>query len=470
MDVVRAVRDNKPLPLNEADTMGSRFSGKTTTIQSLWVFLCNVIDDPSSVAFAAFRAKKEDDKKLFDDFTKYLDSLGEAYSVKVGEKKITYKGNTMQVFGLNSTTKSDAAKLAGLPKFGKAKYVIIFFEERYEFSQQDISYIKQAVRTHNKDTQFLYLSACNPWSRKHPYIASLLDIQPFNLELMKTTGNQIGIYDVAEKDPTTGIEIKRKRLIQYTNWRVVKDLLSEGIIMTILNTWKIDKARAAVVDWGLPGYEAGAIYTHLLGNIGKAMYIDQEWLSGGVDYGWGTSAESGKTVAHFCGGSMNDGIDLYDEYVQDNHINIKSPNQVSQEVVQFYINAMGDYCKCVGSMTPFYLTVRVDNANDGFIQLLNNVVQSRRIGWLTFTACQKFPIEDRILIVQSLMGANKLRFSNKIKLLRNELENSTYDENSKQQKRVKKDDHAINAFEYAIEGVMYRYSRNMNVIGNKLWK
>lgn len=66
---------------------------------------------------------------------------------------------------------------------------------------------------------------------------------------------------------------------------MVKDLLPKETITTILNTWKENKTRAAVVDYGMPGFEEGAIYTHMLHYISKSIYTEQEYLLCGVDYG-----------------------------------------------------------------------------------------------------------------------------------------------------------------------------------------
>lgn len=89
---------------------------------------------------------------------------------------------------------------------------------------------------------------------------------------------------------------------------------------------------------------------------------------------------------------------------------------------------------------------------------------------MKFIKCKKFKIEDRIEITLAIMGKQKLRFSNRVNLLREEMENAFYDEGTTQ-KRVKKDDHALNAFEYAIEPVMYKMSKNINLSGvmKRVW-
>lgn len=45
-------------------------------------------------------------------------------------------------------------------------------------------------------------------------------------------------------------------------------MLQESVIKNLTETWMIDRQRAMTTDLGLPGYEWGAIYTHLLDRIG----------------------------------------------------------------------------------------------------------------------------------------------------------------------------------------------------------
>lgn len=81
----------------------------------------------------------------------------------------------------------------------------------------------------------------------------------------------------------------------------------------------------------------------------------------------------------FGGATIENGIDIYDEYVQCNHTVTKSPNQVASEIVQFYINAMREYTSKNGFGAPFPISVRVDNAAVGFIQILNNEAARFRV-------------------------------------------------------------------------------------------
>lgn len=69
------------------------------------------------------------------------------------------------------------------------------------------------------------------------------------------------------------------------------------------------------------------------------------------------------------------------------------------------------------------------------------------------------------------MGGCWLRIDPSCKNLMNEFELAHYEE-TETQKRTKANDHSINAFEYAIEGVMYKLARNLGLsdLTNKLGK
>lgn len=469
-----AVRDGKEVPLDVLDTMGSRASGKTTHMcPTLWTLLCDYCD-PDDFAFVGFRNMQDDANNLFEDIVNTLDAYDYKYTAIPSRKKITYKKNTLRVYGLNNGRKSTGAKKAGLPRLGGVKYAFIFFEERYEFTQKDISWIKQSMRGMKTQTQFIYISACNPWSKQNEYINELLSIQPFDINIAKDNGSQLGLYTTKRSIDVGGgqtQEIIERRLIHYTNWRVTKEFLSPQQINTIMDSYKVSKVIGATVDLGVPGYETGAIYTDNMHKIGKATYIEHEFLLAGLDYGWGRDKGSGKTVALFMGASMNEGVDIYGEYTHSNADVVKDVNLVAKEVVEFYIHQMNAYIKHIGWTAPFPLTVRVDNSAVGIITILNDTARAYRVNWLRFVGCKKYPVNDRIEITISLLARSKFRIAENVpiypvKTLKTEMEFARYEETSTQ-KREKIDDHALNAFEYGLETVMYKFAQDHEIYLNR---
>lgn len=459
-DVVRKVVKGERVDGDEFNLVGGRKSAKTTTLILLWAALSLLA--PDDVGFICFRNYQNSAKDMFEDTIEILEAYEIPYKSIKNRLAITVNGNTIRFVGLNSNTKTKSAKKAGLPRFGNVKYGFMFFEERFEFEERDVRSAIEAVRSiGNQETQYILLNACNPWAMGSEYIKYCSKIQTWNINILKETGSQIGRYEVPVGEGKT-----KTVIMHYTNWRANKEFLGESEILSILDTWNFDKRRAATTDWGLPGYEDGAIYTHLLNNLGKAIYQEHTWLYGGGDYGWGRNANTGQTAFLFMGISLESGIDIYGEYIQDNHNIVKSPDMVAKEVVLFYVNQMRDYCNRVGWASPFNLTVRVDNMNVGFIQLLNKEAQEKSVYWLRFVKCSKFPVQDRIEIVLSIMYQHKLRLGENVKVLKQEMELAHYEDNDTQ-KRVKKHDHCLNAFEYGIENVMYKFATEHNIINLK---
>lgn len=69
------------------------------------------------------------------------------------------------------------------------------------------------------------------------------------------------------------------------------------------------------------------------------------------------------------------------------------------------------------------------------------------------------------------MGGHWLRIAPNCKNLLQEFELAHYEE-TETQKRAKENDHSLNAFEYAIEPIMYKFARELGLkdLSNKLGK
>lgn len=472
-DILRCMYEKKHLPTDEINIVGGRKSGKTTAVQLFFSLICML--GLNYVGLIAFRATIDDSKQLLDDFKNTYDAYSLNYKTNVSRSTINMNKCDIRISGLNSMSKGNVAKKSGLAKFGNVKYIVIFFEERFEFQEKDVLAIKEAVRSIDptiKNVEYLMIQVCNPWAKSSPYISYLGKYQTWDINKLKTTGSQIGLYNI----PVGDGKVKRT-IIHYTNWRAIKEYLSESDIKGILDTWNQDPKRAPTTDFGLPGYETGAIYTDLMSNLGKAIYQEHEYLCGGMDYGWGRESNSGKTVCYFLGYSEGNGIDIYDEYVHSNSECAKSPDLVAQEVCLFYRNAMFRYIEAVGWNSPFNITVRVDNMAIGMIQILNSTAQRYNMSWLRFTKCKKYAVADRIEITRSTMYQHKLRLSDNVKLLKQEMEMAYYEPDAKDaNKRVKANDHGINAFEYGIESFFFKLARDNGITNisikdkrNKIW-
>jgi len=460
-DIYNAVRKGVEVNLDELNLVGGRKSGKSSAIILLFYILAKL---PVQLGLVAFRSQYKQQAELFRDFVKTYKAYGLPFRAVPTQGSIYIGQNEIRIIGLNSLSKDKTAQTSGLGKFANAKYIFRFFEERFQFTEDNISDIVESVRgitkEINSNLQIVDINSCNPWAKSSPYISYCALHQNWDLKQLKLTGSQIGKYLIPVGK---GKETLYKRVIfHYTNWRVAKDYLSRIEIMKILDTWSTNKKRAATVDYGLPGYEDGAIYTHLLDNLAPTIIREQTWLLAGVDYGWGRNARSGKTVALFCGATMEDGIDVYGEYNQDNHKVVKSPDVVAEEIVRFYFYEMKSYIRQIGEVYFLPLKVRVDNMSVGLIQILNSTSKKYGFRWLTFQKSVKFPVNDRIAITLGLMSKFMLRLNDKVDTLKGEFELAHYIDGDLE-KRAKVNDHALNAFEYAIEPVMYKFSQELNM-------
>lgn len=464
-DVYRQVEKQQKVSIDEFNTLGGRKSGKSVSWQVIYGLLMHL---PFKIGLFCARASKEGAKEFFQDMCETLESFDIPFKANSSKMIIYWGVNTIKFIGLNSISKY-GAKQSGLARVGGVKYIFKYFEERFEFNTKDYQALQEAIRGMDNNVQMITVNVCNPWAKSSPYISYCGKYQQWDIAKLKETGSQIGIYQ--EIDPET--KIITNKLFHYTNWRVAKDVLSKSEINEIRNTWNVDRNRAMTTDYGIPGYEFGAIYTHLLHKIAPPIYNGEgQYFIAGMDYGWSQRDIGGKTVCNFGTANMENGVDIFAEYVHDNAAHPKSPNQQVKEIIEFYIRVVEQYCDRIGMLSPPIIKVRVDNMAVGVIQLLNNAATQYRVNhWLHFIKCRKYPIQDRIELTTNLMGGCWLRIDPSCKNLMNEFELAHYEE-TETQKRTKSNDHSINAFEYAIEGVMYKLARNLGLsdLSNKLGK
>ncbi len=456
-DVIKIMLKRGVVPFNELNLVGGRKSAKSVSIQATIGMIINL---PIRCAHFAFRASEKAANELFNDIRETLKSFEIPFKSNKIDKTINGKFGEIRVIGLNSLSKMTAQK-AGLSRVGNVDYIIKYFEERFEFETKDYQALQETVRGMNPKTQMITINVCNPWAKSSPYIKYCASFQPWNQAILEKTGSQFGIY--TETDPETGDTYTR--VFHYTNWRIAKEVLSKSEIAELKNTRYIDRNRAVTTDLGLPGYEFGSIYAHLLSKISPPLLqADGQFYVAGMDWGWSQRDNGGKTVCNFGTANLENGVDLLYEYVHDNAKKPRDTDSVCQEIVRWYKDVVADYGRRVGLFAYPRITVRVDNMNLSVIEILNKY--SRIEGsnkWLRFTRCMKYPIQDRIELTTALMGGLWLRIDSKnCANLLEEFEMSYYEE-VETQKRVKKNDHSINAFEYGIEQVMYKLAGRLGM-------
>lgn len=454
-DIVKACAKGVRVPLDEINIIGGRNSGKSVSIQILFALLSQ-LDVP--IGLVGVRANKDGANELFNEMSETFELCNVKASLNKSKYYLRTKFNDVRIIGLNSMSNYKAKK-SGLARFGEVKYIFIYYEERFEFTMEDYLAVREAIRGIGKNIQTICINVCNPWAKSNSYVQYCESYQKWNRATLEKTGNQIGIFD--ERDKETGL-VSRK-LFQYTNWRCAREVLQESVIKNILGTWKIDRQRALTTDLGLPGYEWGAIYTHLLDKIGiPVVQSEPQWILAGMDYGWSAQESGGKTACVFGVASEQMGVDIYSEFIHDPAKHPMDPTIVCERIVDYYVECMTDYCNKIRSGVPRITKVRVDNAAVGIISILNSVVRRKRHhNWLSFIPCSKFAIPDRIDIQQALMGKGLFRMSNECAQLYREFESAHYKTEIEKRDRVKENDHTLNAYEYALECCMYQLGRKI---------
>lgn len=466
--VLKKLKDGKTLNAVEFFQMGGRGSAKTTSF-AVFDILALLHLKNSDIGFTALRASKQASRKHLDDFCKILDDMEIPYTATRSTRmQVKVFNKTINFYGADPKDKS-AGKWSGTPR-ENCKTLFVWLEEAYEFTQDDISGIKGTMRTNGGQTQIIYVYTLNPWTSQNWLVKYILSMCPWRREIMSNEngkGYQISYVPFKEIDGTT-----KYRVIQYTNWRCNKENLPKEFIRNLKEMWNYNPRLATVSDWGAPGYEEGRIYTHCLHKIQRARIVaGEQYLLAGLDYGWGLDDRAGVTAAVFGTATLENGVDMLAEYTQDNRKHKQDVNVTCLQIVEFYIKCMMEFMRMTNAISPFPLQVRVDNSEIAVIQMLRNIAHQKRVdNWLSFVQCSKQPINDRIEITLWLMGTGRFRMSPNMKLLRSEFENSYY-ENTEKQKRCNMYDHAINAYEYSIEKILYEFAAPVSVKSSlKRWK
>lgn len=461
-EIIDAILGERRFPIDEINLVGGRKSAKSVSVQIMIALLVALLKKTNKkIGVFFFRYQTKDASELYDEIIDTLNICDVPYQENKTRLMIKVGINTIRVIGLNSQNKTNKAKKSGLARVGGTRYIIRIFEEAFEFPQKDVLALKEAVRGLEDDVNMLDIHICNPWAKSSWFVSYCATYQNWDIPTLRASGSQFGLYSIKLQEGFV-----KKVVFHYTNWRAAinddgASLLGQSDISSILDTWNFDKKRALTTDLGIPGYEDNAIYTHLINNIGDVVYQEHEYLVGGLDWGWGTNDYSSKTVALFMGASIESGIDVYGEYVSDNRQYSKNPEQVVEEIVFFYKEQMEQYCRRIGVDTPFPLKVRVDYMNVGIILSLNTKARELRVGhWLSFVKCSKeFKTEDRIDLTLGAMGKQLLRINFRgVNELKANME-SAYYEDIETRKRVKKNDDALNAFEYGIEPFIFKLAK-----------
>lgn len=156
--------NGEKIPVDEVNLIGSRKSAKTTSLFILYAMLACLV--PELFGWVNVRERTKDASDMFKDLKSILETYKIDYKPNEKDLENNVNGNVCRFYGVDNNRKTRGSKKAGIPHFTNVKYIFIFFEERFEFSEEHVSAVKEAVRSVSDDPTFhpqiIILNACNP--------------------------------------------------------------------------------------------------------------------------------------------------------------------------------------------------------------------------------------------------------------------------------------------------------------------
>ncbi len=175
LDIAKRMYLKQPLNVTKIKQLGSRKSGKTfSDIEFFGILL--ILDNKNIHAYLICNMSKH----LNDSWQELKQIIRATYPsinfiVRKTKKTIEFNDSKITCKYLHPQDNSNV-KLTGLASNYLYDHVIIGSDERYEITENDYQYLKDAIRGAN---QLLEIESCNPWSilnefikKKHKFISS----------------------------------------------------------------------------------------------------------------------------------------------------------------------------------------------------------------------------------------------------------------------------------------------------------
>ena len=429
-NITKAVYTDKRPSIQEYNLIGSRQSGKTKSVAEL---VCNLLLIGKSTKIYIVRHLTNTLRKtVFAEVMGRLSDLKVANYCKVSLKpmQILYKDAVIYFEGLY-TPKSSVISLQGLYR-GNVDYCVVWLEEAYELTKEDESALFEAIGGYK---HLIIIRTCNPWHLKSDLISYANSEAPFNLAILQDKGEQI-----TKKD---------KKLFYYSNYKL-NHYLADSTRALLEATRQHSPKRARVVCDGYYGISEGTIYAEYLNNFELKATGSHGYQSviGGIDVG-----ERNDNLAGILIGVTHDKeMHVLHEFVYDfKKRGFQDMAMLAKKMFEFFFESVTKYnCYFNNGGVNIYV-----DYNYSFISMLNHISEANGSGrQVVFVPCKKEAIEQRIDFLISLLSTErcKIHVKNCPQLL-SELEQASYDEYLVN-KRQDKNDHSINALEYAYAPIM----------------
>ena len=334
----------------------------------------------------------------------------------------TQQGNYIHFIGMNNYEATKGAR----PHFSDNSIKILWFMEITEFnSEEEMNQVISNYIRGNKD-YFIILYEYNPHFNPSHWT-----------------------YEWVKK-----MEKRDDAIVQKTNYNDLPkkqqhDFLGENILREIEALRQYDYEQFKNIYLGLPANITGGIYKkfnrerHLISNY-EGDYYD---LSIGVDYG-----ETDATAFTLKGYTKGrDEMHIIDTYY---HKNGESANE---KTIDDYIEDLFEFCEDVWNRFGLYFSVKIDSANKSFASFMKKEKVKRRVGYFKVSTTNKTQktrryasaIEERIGIVNLMLGSDFLKIYSHNKELINAIEYADRDKNGNRRDDGSKNIDSIDSMEYS---------------------
>jgi len=423
VNLLRLMKEGKPLPYGNIYCCGGKNSGKTYCVCLFisYLFYYNI-----SAIVLVSRKAAQDIGLTVQEVLDRLNAAGFPYKHNKSKNIIVSNdGKTKVVFySLFNPQKKKIQKL-GLTGNSNYTYEITWFEEVWEMDEVSVQDVKLAVRG-AKYKWYFFLT--NPYHVAHWFVSFYVKKLLPNRKLLVDNGFMMKAL------PNTG------ELVHYTNYRVNPGAKKEDIeaIETLKHK---DPIKYDVVGISLPGTSQGGAYAHLLKHVSR-LTRPGNVFSAGLD--WGLKKDP-LTVILLTTSDNYDTVNVVEE------LQIKTESRWTNKDLAYMV------CKWLRALSELYpdlkegLIVLCDKSAIIFIEMLNDMVRTLNLGWISFIPAPQVEVEQRIWFKQGLMSGGKLNIPLECPILYNELLLATIDpESAKIRLLPECSDHMMDAFDYAL--------------------
>lgn len=438
--------------------VGARWSGKSKALLE-FAIKCLFIGSQTNKMIKIYWSRYKVDGAV-ENFNECLDLLQEmeiehVVKIKKTERIIVMGNCEIRFLGYKSSTSERVAKL-GIKRTNNTDLVLWIVDEISQFNtKQEIQDIREAI---GDAKSFIELFATNPWSKFHFFIKDLIDKITINNELLDNQGYQ---FEDKWIDETT------YEFIFWTNHRV-NEFLSPQAHKKLIDLWKTDPIRAAVVERGEMGVEQGGIYTPYLNKVHQ--HIPYEYTPNKFRIGTDVGITRDATASYCISRGQNGCYAIHGEYYHSHQDQLFFINGIKQ---QFVPKSHSGYASDIILFTKewdnkenfIHKQYEIDNFVDNtspLYQTINELAPVMNVRGINARPCIKPPIQMRIDAIIFLMSSGRM-FIDKVKcpMLWKELNMSMYEEGLEKKqghrdgyitiKRLDGKDHGINAMEYAFD-------------------